>query len=58
MFNICVAAAITFGQSSYNIGEDRVSIQLQLFLSNPSSTNFTVELISTDGSAAGNQQMI
>ena len=53
-YRIYTAATVTFSQLSYTAREDIGFIQLELFLSNPSSTNTTVELISTDGSATGN----
>lgn len=52
-YHTCIAAMIAFSQSSYNAEEDSRSIQAELFLSNPSSTDITVELFSSDGSATG-----
>ena len=37
----------------YNVDEDSGPVQPVLVLSNPSSTSVTVEVLSTDGSAAG-----
>ena len=40
-----IAATISFSQSVYNINEDEDSVQPVLVLSNPSSTNFTVQVM-------------
>ena len=52
---ISAAATVAFSQSLYNVKEDDGFVQLELFLSNPSSTNITVELFAFDGSASGNR---
>lgn len=52
------AATVTFSQSVYNVKEDSRFVQLELFLSYPSSANITVELLGTDGSATGDQYTI
>ena len=56
--NLCSAATVVFGQSLYDVREDSGFMQLELLLSNPSSFNITIELFSTNGSAAGNQYTI
>ena len=48
-----VAIVITFNQSTYSVDEDDGPVQPVLVLSNPSSTNITVKVLSTDGSATG-----
>ena len=42
-----------FSQSTYSVHEDAGPVQLGLVLSNPSSTNITVQVLSTDGTATG-----
>ena len=44
---------VSFSQSMYNISEDAGPAQPVLILSNPSSTDITVVVFSTDGSATG-----
>lgn len=53
LYHLCAAATVTFSQLIYNAEEDSGFVQLALFLSNPSSTNITVEFVGTDGSATG-----
>ena len=52
---LCAAATVAFNQPIYNVEEDNGFVQFELILSNPSSTNITVELFGTDGSATGDQ---
>ena len=52
---LCTAASVAFSQSLYNVEESNGFVQLELFLSNPSSTDITMELFGTDGSAIGDQ---
>ncbi|XP_065899383.1 adhesion G-protein coupled receptor V1-like [Dysidea avara] len=47
------APAIDFNQSTYNVDEDDGPAQPVLVLSNPSSTDITISVFSTDGSATG-----
>ena len=49
----CLLPAITvnFSQSSYSFNEDAGSAQLGLVLSNPSSTNITVQVTDTQNAA-------
>ena len=42
-----------FNQSTYNVDEDDGPAQPVLVLSNPSSTDITISVFSTDGSATG-----
>ena len=47
-----------FSQTMYSGNEDAGSVQLQLFVSNASSTDITVEVISTDGTATGEYTVV
>jgi len=47
---VCI---VSFEQAAYSVNEDAGPVQLVLVLSNPSSTDVTVELLSTDGTAIG-----
>ena len=47
-----VAVAVFFNQSTYNIDESDALYPV-LVLSNPSLTDITVRMLSTDGSATG-----
>ena len=42
-----------FDQTFYHVNEDAGLVQLVLILSNPSSSNITVQVTNTDGSAIG-----
>ena len=42
-----------FNQSVYSVNEDAGLVQPVLVISNPSSTDITVQVINTDGSATG-----
>ena len=42
-----------FNQSMYNVNEDTGLVQPVLVISNPSSTDTTVQVTNTDGSATG-----
>ena len=48
-----VAPTITFNQSTYTINEDDGLVTIVLILSNPSTTDITVQVLTTDGSATG-----
>ena len=51
---ICnLAPTLKFNQSAYNVDEDDGPAQPVLVLSNPSSTDITISVFSTDGSATG-----
>ena len=45
-------------QSTYNVDEDDGSAQPVLVLSNPSSTDITISVFSTDGSATGKDTLL
>ncbi|XP_065900323.1 adhesion G-protein coupled receptor V1-like [Dysidea avara] len=47
------APTVKFNQSTYNVDEDDGPVQPVLLLSNPSSTDITISVFSTDGSATG-----
>ena len=49
---------MNFGQSVYTIGEDKRLVQLALILSNPSTTDITIRVLSDDGSATGETLII
>ena len=53
MLLIIVAVTVSFSQSTYSINEDVGSIQLTLVLSNPSSTDITVQVVDDDNTATG-----
>ena len=42
-----------FNQTAYNVNEDDGPAQLGLVLSNPSATDITIEVISSNGLATG-----
>ena len=42
-----------FNQSMYSVNEDAGLVQPVLVISNPSSTDITVQVTNTDGSATG-----
>ena len=44
---------LSFIQSTYSVSEDDGPAQPVLVLSNPSSSNITVQVFNTDGSATG-----
>ena len=47
------AATVRFDQPTYSVNEDGGPVQPALVLSNPLSTDITVEVFNTDGSATG-----
>ena len=49
-FIVCI---VSFEQTTYSVDEDDGPAQPVLVLSNPSSTDITVEVFNTDGSATG-----
>ena len=53
MWVIATAITVSFSQSTYTVGEDDGVVQPVLVLSNPSSTDITVQVISTDNTATG-----
>ena len=48
-----LATIVMFNQSMYNVDEDTGPAQLVLVLSNPSSSDITVHVVTEDGSATG-----
>ena len=50
---LILAPTVNFDQSTYGIDEDKGSVQLLLELSNPSTTDITIRVFSSDGSATG-----
>ena len=48
-----LALTVTFNQTTYSVDEDDGPAQPELVLSNPSSTDITVQVTSSDGSATG-----
>ena len=53
-YHTFLATSLTFSKSTYNISENDGHIQPVLILSNPLSTNFTVQVFSsTDDPAIG-----
>ena len=52
-FSPYIAATVSFSQSTYSVGENNGVLQPMLTLSNPSSTDITVEVLSSDESAIG-----
>ena len=50
---LSLAITVIFNQSKYSVNEDGGPAQPVLVLSNPSSTDITVQVTNTDGSATG-----
>ena len=48
-----LAITVMFSESTYNVSEDGGPAQLKIVLSNPSSTDVTVQVTTNDGSATG-----
>ena len=48
-----LAITVMFSQKMYSVNENAGPVQPLLVLSNPSSTDITVEVFNTDGSATG-----
>ena len=56
MFTYCYhppAITVMFNQTTYSVNENAGPAQPVLVLSNPSSTDITVQVFNTDGSATG-----
>ena len=57
VLNICssflIAVVIMFSQSTYSVNEDDGPVQPVLVLSEPSSTDITVQVFNADGTATG-----
>ena len=52
-FLFLLAIMVSFEQSMYSVNENAGPVQLVLVLSNPSSTDITVQVTTTDGSSTG-----
>ena len=50
---ILLVTSVKFSQLAYSVGENNGMVQILLVLSNPSSTDITVQVSNTDGSASG-----
>ena len=57
-FILHIAATVNFSQSMYSVNENNLMIQLMLILSNPSSREFTIDVLNTDESTSKCQQSI
>ena len=44
---------VTFGKEEYTVNEDTGVLQVSLILSNSSSNNIAIEVLSSNGSATG-----
>ena len=53
VFYYCLDPSVTFSQTTYSVDEDDGPAQPVLVLSNPSSTNITVQVITSDVTAKG-----
>ena len=53
-----IAPQLSFNQSTHNVDEDDGPAQPVLVLSNPSSTDITISVFSTDGSATGKDTLL
>ena len=51
--DVFLVPTVNFSQSSYSVNENEKMIDLPLLLSNPLSTDITVEVFSTNESATG-----
>ena len=51
---IFVAITITFEQSAYSVYEELITVRPVLTFSNPSATDITVQVISSDVTTSGN----
>ena len=51
----CVAKAntVSFSQSAYRVNEDSGSVEIQLILSNSTSTDVNIEILTEGGTANG-----
>ena len=53
IFVYLVVATISFSQSIYSVNENEGSVQPVIVLSNPSSTDVTVQVTDEEGTASG-----
>ena len=51
--NVVASLNVSFGQSTYSVNEDDGLVQPVLVLSNPSSTNITVQVRDNSNNATG-----
>jgi len=58
VFNTTVVPAVKFTKSKIKVKEDNGLTQPVLVLSNPSSTDITISVFSTDGSATGKDTLL
>ena len=57
-FILYVVATVVFTQSVYSVDEDNGVAQVDLVLTNPSSSDITIQVPSVNGSATGNFTLI
>ena len=57
-FTLYIVATLDFDQSVYSVDENNGVVQVTVVLSNPSSSDITVQVFTTDGSATGNLTLI
>jgi len=55
---LLVAIVVSFEQSTYSVNEDDGPVQSVLVLSNPSSTNITIQVKETSGAATSESAKI
>ena len=53
LYYLPLAITVMFSETTYSVDENAGPAQSGLFLSNPSSTDITVQVKSSDGSATG-----
>ena len=58
MYEFCVDATVSFNQSSYSINENNGPVQIVVVLSNPSSSDITIQVLNTDESATSKKHVI
>ena len=58
LLNYYLAPTLSFKLSTYIINESDELVELVLLLSNPSSTDITLQVLTTDGSATGKNNVL
>ena len=53
LFTLLSDITVTFGKEEYTVDEDTGVLQVSLILSNSSSNNIVIEVLSSNGSATG-----
>lgn len=53
LFTLLSDITVTFGKEEYTVDEDTGVLQVSLILSNSSSNNTVIEVLSSNGSATG-----